>query len=197
MIHEVATKPSRTSTKILPRQNGSRSSSIATEPCPCGLSRATRRYIGSMPEQRQRDDQQRRQRRQGTGGQRGDAGQVGQGGEVVDAGQAHDLPPRVRLGVLSSASGPTGCTRCCSSHRASLLRGGGSASTSITAGTASGVAFPLMTAHPCMRSRPDSGQYQARNLAVLRAVPGETLATGGSRMWRGPGLQKCRGRVAS
>ena len=49
MIHEVATKPSSTSTKILPRQNGSRSSSIATEPCPCGLSLATRRYIGSMP----------------------------------------------------------------------------------------------------------------------------------------------------
>ena len=49
MIHEVATKPSSTRTKILPRQNGSRCSSIATEPCPCGLSRATRRYIGSMP----------------------------------------------------------------------------------------------------------------------------------------------------
>ena len=49
MIHEVATNPSRTRTKILPRQNGSRFSSIATEPCPCGLSFATRRYIGSMP----------------------------------------------------------------------------------------------------------------------------------------------------
>ena len=49
MIHEVATKPSSTSTKILPRQNASRSSSIATEPCPCGLSSATRRYIGSIP----------------------------------------------------------------------------------------------------------------------------------------------------
>ena len=72
MIHEVATKPSSTSTKILPRQNGSRSSSIATEPCPCGLSLATRRYIGSIAEQRQRHDQQRRQRRQRAGGQRGD-----------------------------------------------------------------------------------------------------------------------------
>ena len=49
MIHEVATKPSRIRTKILPRQNGSSRSSIATEPCPCGLSLATRRYIGSMP----------------------------------------------------------------------------------------------------------------------------------------------------
>ena len=49
MIHEVATKPSRTRTKILPFQNGRRSSSIATDPCPCGLSAATRRYIGSIP----------------------------------------------------------------------------------------------------------------------------------------------------
>ena len=49
MIHEVATKPSSTSTKSLPRQNGSSLSSIATEPCPCGDSRATRRYIGSIP----------------------------------------------------------------------------------------------------------------------------------------------------
>jgi hypothetical protein len=48
-IHEVATNPSSTSTNSLPRQNGSRFSSIATDPCPCGLSAATRRYIGSMP----------------------------------------------------------------------------------------------------------------------------------------------------
>jgi hypothetical protein len=49
MIHEVATKPSRTSTKSLPFQNGSSLSSIATDPWPLGLSRATRRYIGSTP----------------------------------------------------------------------------------------------------------------------------------------------------
>jgi hypothetical protein len=49
MIQDVATKPSSTRTNSLPYQNGSRSSSIATEPCPCGLSCATRRYIGSMP----------------------------------------------------------------------------------------------------------------------------------------------------
>ena len=49
MIQEVATNPSKTSTNTLPFQNGSRSSSIATEPCPCGLSAATRRYIGSIP----------------------------------------------------------------------------------------------------------------------------------------------------
>jgi len=49
MIQLVATKPSRMSTNTLPRQNGSSRSSIATEPCPCGLSFATRRYIGSIP----------------------------------------------------------------------------------------------------------------------------------------------------
>ena len=49
MIHEVATNPSRVSTNNLPRQNGSSRSSIATEPCPFGLSSATRRYIGSIP----------------------------------------------------------------------------------------------------------------------------------------------------
>ena len=49
MIQEVATNPSRVSTNSLPHQNGSSRSSIATEPCPFGLSSATRRYIGSIP----------------------------------------------------------------------------------------------------------------------------------------------------
>ncbi len=49
MIHEVATNPSRTSTNVFPRQNGSSFSNIATDPWPCGLSAATRRYIGSIP----------------------------------------------------------------------------------------------------------------------------------------------------
>jgi hypothetical protein len=49
MIHDVATNPSNVSTKNLPRQNGSSRSSIATDPCPLGLSAATRRYIGSIP----------------------------------------------------------------------------------------------------------------------------------------------------
>ena len=49
MIQDVQTKPSSVSTKNLPFQNGSSRSSIATEPCPWGLSTATRRYIGSIP----------------------------------------------------------------------------------------------------------------------------------------------------
>ena len=47
MIQEVATKPSSARTKIFPRQNGSNRLSIAIEPCPWGLSLATRRYIGN------------------------------------------------------------------------------------------------------------------------------------------------------
>jgi hypothetical protein len=45
----VATNPSKNSTNNLPFQNESRSSSIAIEPCPCGLSAATWRYIGRAP----------------------------------------------------------------------------------------------------------------------------------------------------
>jgi hypothetical protein len=45
----VATNPRRTSTNSLPLQKESRSSSIAIEPCPCGLSSDTRWYIGSAP----------------------------------------------------------------------------------------------------------------------------------------------------
>jgi hypothetical protein len=49
MIQAVATKPKRTSTNTLPFQNESRLSSMEMEPCPFGLSRATTRYIGSIP----------------------------------------------------------------------------------------------------------------------------------------------------
>ena len=48
-IHDVATNPNNTSTNTLPRQNGKSRSNIATDPCPCGLSRATRQYIGNIP----------------------------------------------------------------------------------------------------------------------------------------------------
>ncbi|WP_224389719.1 hypothetical protein [Pseudonocardia sp. ICBG1293] len=43
MRKSVAANPSSTSTNTLPRQPGSSRSSIAMEPSPCGLSRATRR----------------------------------------------------------------------------------------------------------------------------------------------------------
>jgi hypothetical protein len=45
----VATKPKRQSTSTLPFQNESNLSSIEIEPCPLGLSSATRLYIGSAP----------------------------------------------------------------------------------------------------------------------------------------------------
>ena len=49
MMKPVAAKPSRHSTSALPRQRGSSSSRIWMLPWPCGLSSATRRYIGSAP----------------------------------------------------------------------------------------------------------------------------------------------------
>ena len=53
-------------------------------------------------EQGEQHQDQRGQRAEQPGGQERDAGLVAEGGEVVDAGQAHDLPPGVRLlaGVL-------------------------------------------------------------------------------------------------
>jgi hypothetical protein len=47
--HPVATNPSRHGTTSLPFQNESGSSSIAIQPCPWGLLRATIRYIGRAP----------------------------------------------------------------------------------------------------------------------------------------------------
>ena len=49
ITQEVATKPSRQRTNSLPFQNESRRSSIAIDPCPCGLSAATTRYMGNIP----------------------------------------------------------------------------------------------------------------------------------------------------
>jgi hypothetical protein len=43
MTKSVATNPSSTKTKSLPFHRDSNRSSIAIEPCPCGLSAATRR----------------------------------------------------------------------------------------------------------------------------------------------------------
>ena len=49
IMKSVAIKPSNTSTVSLPGQNESNLSSMAIEPCPCGLSSATRLYIGRAP----------------------------------------------------------------------------------------------------------------------------------------------------
>ena len=94
--HDVTTKPSTTSTKTLPRQNGQ-------QPLEHGHRALPVRALDGHPpvhrqhaEQREGDDQQGRDGRQGAGGEGGDAGQVGQRREVVDAGQAHHLPPGLR-----------------------------------------------------------------------------------------------------
>ena len=49
MMKPVATKPMSASTRILLGQYDSSRSSIERLPSPCGLSAATRRYIGSAP----------------------------------------------------------------------------------------------------------------------------------------------------
>jgi uncharacterized membrane protein len=49
IIKLVATNPSKASTNIFPFQRESRCSSIEIEPSPCGLSSATRLYIGKAP----------------------------------------------------------------------------------------------------------------------------------------------------
>ena len=58
------------------------------------------------PEEGQQDEDQRGDGRQGPGGQRGDAGLVAEGREVIDAGQAHDLPPRVLVVRAALAGRP-------------------------------------------------------------------------------------------
>ena len=49
MMKLVATKPIKTSTKSFPCHQGSSRSSMAIEPSPCGLSSATRLYMGKAP----------------------------------------------------------------------------------------------------------------------------------------------------
>ena len=48
IMKSVAMKPRRASTISFPGQKESNLSSIAIEPCPCGLSEATRLYIGTI-----------------------------------------------------------------------------------------------------------------------------------------------------
>ena len=95
MTKPVATKPRRRRTSSLPGQYDSSRSSIDIEPSPCGLSPATRRYIGRAAEQRDEDQDEGRDGGECTRGEGRDARLVAEGGEVVDAGQAHDPPPRL------------------------------------------------------------------------------------------------------
>ena len=93
----VATKPRRHSTSTLPFQNESNLSSIEIEPCPWGLSSATRLYIGKRPEERQEHYEEGGDGRERPGRERRDARDVAEGGEVVHPREAHDLPPGVLL----------------------------------------------------------------------------------------------------
>ena len=57
-------------------------------------------------EQRQQDEDERRDRRERAGGEEGDAGLIAERREVVDAGEAHDLPPRRLVDVSGRAGRP-------------------------------------------------------------------------------------------
>ena len=97
-IQAVATNPSRQSTNSLPFRT-SRFSSIAIEPCPWGLCLETTRYIGNIPK-RVKSTMRRVAMGESPGRDRRDGRYVAQGGEVIDASQAHHLPPRVLLLAL-------------------------------------------------------------------------------------------------
>ena len=95
----VSTKLISTRTRILPCHHERSRSSIEIDPSPWGLSAATRRYMDRAEEGHEHQDQGRH-RGEGRGGERGDARLVAEGREVIDAGQAHHLPPGVLVGSL-------------------------------------------------------------------------------------------------
>ena len=97
MMKSVSANPSRIRTNTLPLQRGSSSSSIAIEPWPLRAVLGHLAVDGQRAEQRHAHQHERRDRREEPGGQEGDAGLVAEGREVVDAGEAHHLPPRVRV----------------------------------------------------------------------------------------------------
>jgi hypothetical protein len=66
--------------------------------------RAIRLYIGSAPNSVSRIRTNVAYRGQGAGGEKGDAGLIGEGGKVVNAGEAHDAPPRGGMHVLGVGS---------------------------------------------------------------------------------------------
>ena len=66
-------------------------------PWPFGLSVGDAVVDRQRAEQRQQHEDERRERREGAGGEERDAGLVAERREVVDARQAHDLPPGGRM----------------------------------------------------------------------------------------------------
>ena len=106
MTKSVAANPSRHRTNALPCQRGSSSSSIEMLPWPCGLSSATRLYIGSAPNSVSSTRTSVAIGESSAGGEERDARLVAERREVVDAGEAHDLPPG-RLVDVRCACGPS------------------------------------------------------------------------------------------
>ena len=93
MMKSVAAKPSRHKTNALPRQRGQvlfehRQAALAVR-----AERGDAVVDRQRAEQRQQHQDERGERREIPGGEKRDAGLVAERGEVVDAGEAHDLPP--------------------------------------------------------------------------------------------------------
>ena len=120
MMKPVAANPSRHRTSALPRQRGNSFSRIEMLPWPCGLSSATRRYIGSAPNSVSSTSTSVAMRREQAGGEKRDAGLIAERREVVDAGEAHDLPPG-GLVARVLACGPGGSRTPSRNHRVNRL----------------------------------------------------------------------------
>jgi hypothetical protein len=69
---------------------------MAIDPCPCGLSAATTRYMGNIPNSNNSTISSVAAGDSVCGGDR-DPRYVDESREIVHAGQAHDLPPRMVL----------------------------------------------------------------------------------------------------
>ncbi len=73
----------------------SKRSSIAIEPCPWGLSSATRRYMGTIPTRVKSTMSTVAMGERAPAASAAMPDMVAQSGEEVHAGQAQDLPPRL------------------------------------------------------------------------------------------------------
>ncbi len=101
MMKPVAMKPMRQSTSSLPCHQLNKRSSMEIDPSPAWTRRRDAFVHGERAEERHQHQNQRRNRGEGAGRERGDTGLIAEGGEVVDAGEAHDLPPGMLMaGVL-------------------------------------------------------------------------------------------------
>ena len=83
----------------------SRFSSIAIEPCPAKLRRATCSVDRQSAEQRHEDQDNGRDRRDRARGEQRDAGLIPERREIVDAGEPYDFPPGMGCHLMAGMVG--------------------------------------------------------------------------------------------